>query len=68
MLGNYEFNPFVDEELDYDEEMEDISIEPSAADRTQEEDISKDQEEEEEEEEEDDGKYLKVTIINTDYF
>lgn len=44
LLGDYEFNPFVDEELDYDEDMED----PSSAQPDPEADSGEDSKEEEE--------------------
>ena len=31
LLGDYDFNPFIDEELDYDEDMEDLPPADSAA-------------------------------------
>ena len=54
LLGDYDFNPFVDEELDYDENMEDLPLADSAAEASPKEEGEEDDDDDEEEDKDED--------------
>ncbi len=63
LLGDYDFNPFVDEELDYDEDMEDLPPADSAAHPDLKEVVEVEEEEEEEEDGEDKDDQSKEVVV-----